>query len=84
MQWREYVLARSGFFKQREYQFEHTRAICYFIAGTNRDPKKPFPTMEEFWKLGTDPKKSPNKREHYYKDLIEKAKEMYKDRPLNG
>lgn len=35
--------------------FEHTRAICYYIAAANRDPKKPFPkTMQAFWPLPTD------------------------------
>jgi hypothetical protein len=36
-------------------QYEHTRAICYYIAAANRDPKKPFPqTMQKFWPLPTD------------------------------
>jgi len=35
-------------------EFEHTRALCYHIIAVNRDPKKPFPTMQKFWPLPTD------------------------------
>jgi hypothetical protein len=35
--------------------FENTRAICFYIAAANRDPKKPFPkSIQQFWPLPTD------------------------------
>lgn len=43
-----------GFNQKRSHEFEHTRAICYNILAVNRDPKKPFPTIEKFWPLSTD------------------------------
>jgi hypothetical protein len=46
----------EGYQKKRSQDFEHTRAIVYMIAATNRDPKKSFPTIREFWPLPTDSK----------------------------
>lgn len=43
-----------GFNQKRSHEFEHTRAICYHILAVNRDPKKPFPSIEKFWPLSTD------------------------------
>jgi hypothetical protein len=43
--------------RRRSMEFEHTRAICYYMVAVNRDPKKALPTMEKFWPLPTDDKK---------------------------
>lgn len=50
--WREYVLRRDGFYKNRSYAFEHTRAIVFAIVCSVSDPKV---TMQEYWPLDTDP-----------------------------
>jgi hypothetical protein len=50
------MLMRDGWLKQRAYDFEHTRMISYHIAAANRDPKKRFPEMTEWWPLLTDEK----------------------------
>lgn len=54
MTWREYLLALQGFADRRSREFEHTRAIVYYTVMVNRDPDRPFPTIEEFWPLHTD------------------------------
>lgn len=60
-------------------QYEHTRAVCFYIAAANRDPKKPFPaTMQKFWPLPTDghtERVLTEERRKKILDLYEKAKE---------
>lgn len=43
-----------GYERMQSKQFEHTRAITYMMAATNRDSAKNFPTMQQFWPLPTD------------------------------
>lgn len=38
----------------RSKEFEHTRAIVYTVASANRDSKKAWPLIEQFWPLPTD------------------------------
>lgn len=52
--WREYILTVRGFSIKRSHEFENTRAICHIIYAVNRDPKKAYLTMREFWPLETD------------------------------
>lgn len=43
-----------GHARKRAQEFEHTRIVTYTIAAANRDPSKPFPTIEAYWPLPTD------------------------------
>jgi hypothetical protein len=52
--WVEYHLKSKGFTNARYKQWEHTRLIAYTIASANRDPKKSFPSIEQFMPLPTD------------------------------
>lgn len=52
--WREYILTVRGFSIKRSHEFENTRAICHIIYAVNRNPKKAYLSMHEFWPLITD------------------------------
>lgn len=52
--WRDYVLMHEGYSKRRSFQWEHTRAILYGYCAVNRDPKKKFPSIQQFMPLSTD------------------------------
>lgn len=66
--------------KDRSRQFEHTRAICYYIAAVNRDPKKSFPTIEKFWPLPSDSDGAPSEEAEYkrLKDRLNQYKQSKK------
>ena len=67
-----------GWNKQRSYDYEHTRAICYLIYAANRDQKKPLSGISQFWPLDTDektehdPHAAQKELEAYRKELKEK------------
>lgn len=66
--------------RMRANQFEHTRVIVYTLASANRDPKKPWPSIEEFWPLPTDKdgaKKEKKGIEQQRKELLERINSMY-------
>lgn len=52
--WRDYVLMHEGYSRRRSYAWEHTRAILYGYCAVNRDPKKSFPSIQQFMPLLTD------------------------------
>lgn len=59
--------------------FEHTRAICYYVAASNRDPKKSFPSIQKFWPLPTDGdtmQKLDADRAAKIREMYDKAKQM--------
>jgi hypothetical protein len=39
---------------------QHTRAICYYIASSNRSPNSSFPTIQQFWPLPFDDEETGN------------------------
>lgn len=83
MTWREYVLTLRGFANRRSHDFEHTRAIVYYQLMVNRDPKKPFPSMEKFWPLRTDDTEGiESDEEEEGKRLYEKLQKFKKERGL--
>jgi hypothetical protein len=44
----------QGWNRQRAYNLEGARLISYTIAGANRDPKKPFPSITSYLPLVID------------------------------
>lgn len=74
------MLLVRGYNQARAYQFEHTRAICYTVLSVNRDPKKPFPTMEKYWPLPTDDVVDEKAEEKRLLGILEKFKKgkLYK------
>lgn len=79
--WREFILMSRGYNKRRSQDFEHTRLICYHIVAVNRDPKKPFPTVQKFMPLPTDDDNLPNEDEEYkrLKGILNKYKQGKKN-----
>jgi hypothetical protein len=74
--WRQFVTMTRGYNKRRSLDFEHTRAICYHVVAVNRDPKKPFPTIQKFWELPTDKDNLPDEETEYkrLRGLLDKYK----------
>lgn len=80
MTWREYMLTMKGFATKRSHEFEHTRAIVYNNIAINRDPKKPFPTIDKFWPLPTDNNEASEiENEAEGKRLLEKLQKFKKE-----
>ena len=72
----------ESYHKRSIKAFEHTRAICYYVAASNRDPKKAFPTMQKFWPLPTDEKNTrtlDKTRAEEIKAKYEQAKQMMRN-----
>lgn len=63
--WREFIIKQIAFYKKQSKDYGHTRAICYYIAAVNRDPKKSFPSIEKFWPLPHDDENAPDEQEEY-------------------
>jgi hypothetical protein len=63
---------------KKSKEFEHTRAICWYIAGSNRDPKKSFPSLQKFWPLPTDENTMKVLDEQRRKEIFEKYEQAKK------
>lgn len=79
---RQFKNYMDGYRARMVKQYEHTRAICYFIAASNRDPKKSFPTMQKFWPLPTDERTT----EVLDRSRAEKIRQLYEQakQKING
>jgi hypothetical protein len=56
MTFKEFYHYSVGFQIRKAREMEPYRLIAYCTLAANRDPKKPFPTIDKFWPLYTDPK----------------------------
>lgn len=77
MTWREYVLLVRGFRKKQSLEFEHTRAICYYIYAVNTDSKGRV-SMKNFWPLFTDREEIGQTQEEEYKEIFARERARHK------
>lgn len=54
------MLIREGHFRRKVWEAQQTRVISYTYAAGNRDPNKPFPTIQQFLPLPFDDEEQGN------------------------
>lgn len=74
--WREWQLISEGYSLRNLKEWERTRAIIYTIASVNRNPKKPFPTIQKFMPLPTDEAEE-REGEKISKDALARVIKLY-------
>jgi hypothetical protein len=80
MTWREYVTAVRGFDRRRCKEFEHTRAICFFVMSYGfKENKTKINSMQEMWPLPTDIKEDIETEGMRLKKIMEQTRKQ-----LNG
>jgi hypothetical protein len=73
----EIFLIINGYHQRNIDEWKRTRVVAYSIAAANRNPKKPFPSIEKFMPLPGDDEAMKAKAKRR-KQEYEQTKERYK------
>ena len=69
--------------KKRSRDFEPARAVAWTIGMVNRDPKKSFPNLYDFWPLPTDKKEDLKEKGDLLQQKLNRYKEAMKKKKSN-
>lgn len=73
----EVLIVMNGYYQRGTDDWKRSRVVAYSIAAANRNPKKPFPSIEKFMPLPGDDEMMKDKAKRR-KQEYEATKERYK------